>query len=274
MSPTAWELKNVDRENLCASEFFSGWSVPVLAFAKFAFDQTWGWFSVGGQPWGTYDLTGESGFWFTFIKFWTIAFTNGLYLVIHNTLRGFEKSAIRGNFFRNVISWPIATAGSYLLTPLGVPDIVQAKIWSEVVAGFIEGTVKNAKQNRLAQKALFEVYRQILSQNALYSLIARLDILFFWGHYGKGRRALQRFMRISNKDVSGITPQQKEEIKKANIIIFDAFTTEGALESLTYAILEYYPEDNLTILTDFAGESHAPFVQWLHKNRSVIVGDS
>ncbi len=274
ITPSAWEIKNIDRENLCASEFFSGLSVPVLAFAKFAFDQTWGAFTIGGQTWGTYDLTAESGFWFTFIKFWTIAFTNGLYLVLHNTLRGFEKNAIRGNFFRNVFSWPIATAGSYFLTPLGVPDIVQAKIWSEVVAGFIEGTVKNAKQNKLAQKALFEVYRQILSPNPLYALIARLDILFFWGKYSKGRRSLQKFLRIANKDVSGISDAQKRDIQKANMIIFDAFTTEGALESLTYAILEYYPEENLTILTDFAGETHEPFVQWLNRNKDAIIGNA
>ncbi len=251
LAPKSWELKSIDRENLCASEFFSGFSVPILALAKLGFDEMWLYFGL------------SEGFLFTFVKFWCIAFTNGLYLVLHNTLRGFEKRAIRGNFFRNVFSWPLATLGSYILTPLGVPDIVQAKIWSEVVAGFIEGTVKNGKQNRLAQKALYEVYRQILSPNAIYSKIARLDILFFWSQYSQGRRALERFFRIPEKTPRDISSEKLPEIERGNQIIFDAFTTEGSLEALSYVILKYYPEENLATLTDFAGETHGAFTSWL-----------
>ena len=249
--PRGWNFKSIDRENLCASEFFSGFSVPVLALAKLSFDQTWAYFAL------------PDGFWFTFVKFWAIAFANGLYLVLHNTLRGFEKSVIRGNFFRNVISWPLATLASYVLTPLGVPDIVQAKIWSEVVAGFIEGTGKSIRQNRLARKAMLEVYGQLLSPNPLYALIARLDILFFWGRYSQGRRALKRYLMLPNHPARELSETQTQNVLKANALIVKAFTTEGSLESLTYAILEYYPEENLTILTDFVGELHAPFVEWL-----------
>ena len=259
--PKSWQLKNIDRENLCASEFFSGFSVPVLALAKYGFDQAWFHFGL------------SEGFLFTFIKFWCIAFTNGIYLVVHNTLRGFEKSAIRGNFFRNVFSWPLATLGSYVLTPLGVPEIVQAKIWSEVVAGFIEGTVKNAKQNNLARKALYEVYRQILSPNPLYAKIARLDILFFWSSYSQGKRALDRFMHISKKPLKGESETRQAEIRKGNQVIYDAFTTEGSLEALTYVILEYYPEENLVTLTDFAGEAHGGFVSWLQSRKSLLTSD-
>ncbi|MBQ1925108.1 MAG: hypothetical protein II180_03200 [Proteobacteria bacterium] len=259
--PKTWQLRNIDRENLCASEFFSGFSVPVLALAKYGFDQAWFHFGL------------SEGFLFTFIKFWCIAFTNGIYLVLHNTLRGFEKSAIRGNFFRNVFSWPLATLGSYILTPLGVPDIVQAKIWSEVVAGFIEGTVKNAKQNSLAQKALYEVYHQILSPNPLYAKIARLDILFFWSNYSQGRRALERFIHISQKTVKGETEARQAEIIKGNRAIYEAFTTEGSLEALTYVILEYYPEENLVTLTDFAGETYGGFVSWLQSKKALIASE-
>lgn len=260
--PKSWQLRNIDRENLCASEFFSGFSVPVLALAKYGFDQAWLHFGL------------SEGFLFTFIKFWCIAFTNGIYLVLHNTLRGFEKSAIRGNFFRNVFSWPLATLGSYVLTPLGVPDIVQAKIWSEVVAGFIEGTVKNAKQNSLAQKALYEVYHQILSPNPLYAKIARLDILFFWSSYSQGRRALDRFMHIAQKPIKGESEARQTEIIKGNRAIYEAFTTEGSLEAITYVILEYYPEENLMTLTDFAGDTHGGFVTWLQNRKPLITSES
>ena len=146
--------------------------------------------------------------------------------------------------------------------------------WSAgVVAGFIEGTVKNAKQNSLAQKALYEVYHQILSPNPLYAKIARLDILFFWSNYSQGRRALERFIRISQKTVKGETEARQAEIIKGNRAIYEAFTTEGSLEALTYVILEYYPEENLVTLTDFAGETYGGFVSWLQSKKALIASE-
>lgn len=251
--PSAWRLRDIDRENMCESLFFSGISVPILAGAKMGFDASWAWFGF------------DEGFLFTFCKFWAIAFANGLYLVSHNTLRGFDKAAIRGNFFRSVLSWPLATIGSYALTPIGVPDVVQSKIWSEVVAGFIEGTVKNIKQKRLAQKAVFEVYKQIISSNALYVKTACMDILFFWSKYGQGRRVLERFMSISHRKIANITPEERAQIEQGNRIIYRTFTTTGSLESLTNVVLAYYPEENLALLTDFVGTTHAPFVRWIQR---------
>lgn len=251
--PKSWQFKNIDRENMCESLFFSGLSVPILAGAKMGFDALW-----LGMGWG-------EGFWFTFCKFWAIAFANGLYLVAHNTMRGFDKPVIKGNFFRSVLSWPLATLGSYLLTPMGVPDVVQSKIWSEVVAGFIEGTVKNIKQKRLAQKAVFEVYKQILCSNPLYVKTARLDVLFFWSKYGQGRRVLDRFMAIDKKKVSGLSEEDTVQIERANDEIRKSFTSAGSMEALTDVVLAYYPEENLPILIDFVGETHAPFVRWLRK---------
>ena len=260
--PSAWRLRDIDRENMCESLFFSGISVPILAGAKMGFDAGWAWLGF------------EEGFWFTFFKFWTIAFANGLYLFSHNTLRGFDKSATRGNFFRSVLSWPLATVGSYALTPLGVPDVVQSKIWSEVVAGFIEGTVKNIKQKRLAQKAVYEVYKQLTSANALYVKTACMDILFFWSKYGQGRRVLERFMSISNRKMSNVTPAEKEQIERGNRVIYRTFTTAGSLESLTNVVLAYYPEENLALLTDFVGTTHAPFVRWIKRTDAAGSGNS
>lgn len=248
--PKAWQFKSVDLENMCESLFFSGISVPILAGAKMGFDALWLNFGFA------------EGFWFTFFKFWAIAFANGLYLVAHNTLRGFDKAAIRGNFFRSVLSWPLATLGSYLLTPLGVPDVVQSKIWSEVVAGFIEGTVKNIKQKRLAQKAVLEVYKQLTSANALYVKTARLDILFFWSKYGQGRRVLERFMAVPRKKIARLSGDEEKLIERGNAVIGKTFTAIGSMESLTNVILEYYPEENLPVLIDFVGDTHGPFVKW------------
>ena len=254
LTPRSWRLGNVDRVNLCTSLFFTGFSVPILTLVKWGFDQTWGMF---------WEL---DGLLFTFVKFWCIAFANGLYLATHNTLRGFDKAAIRGNFFRTVLSWPLATLGSYGLTPLGVPDIVQAKIWSEVVAGLIEGTVKNIRQHRLARKALSEVYRQIVSAHGLEALIARIDVLFFWAKYQQGRKAMQKFMAMPKSGTRRLSDTEVASIHRANSLVACGFKTEGSLENLTYVILEYYPAENLTILTDFIGNSHEPFVEWLEKH--------
>ncbi len=252
--PGAWQLKSIDRENLSASLFFTGFSVPILALAKYGFDEVWHFYGL------------SEGFLFTFVKFWVIAFTNGLYLAAHNTLRGFDRAAVRGNFFRSVLSWPLATAGSYVLTPLGVPDVVQSKISSEIVAGIIEGTVKNFKQKRLARKAVLDVCHQLTSSNTLCSMIARLDFLFFWSCYTQARRYLQRlFCGMPGAGERGVSGESLEEIERARTILVDAFTTEGSLELLTYVILEYCPEENLTILTDFVGETHGPFVEWLNR---------
>jgi hypothetical protein len=256
IDPRIWRWGNLDKDNIANCLFFTGYSVPLLYMAKIGFDHAW-----GAAGW-------SEGFIFVFLKFWTIAFTNGLYLATHNTLRGFDKAAIRGNFFRTVLSWPLATLGSYGFTPLGVPDVVQSKIWSEVVGGVIEGSVKLLKQAKLAQKALLEIYRQILGSDNLSSSIARIDILFFWAKYQQGFKALKKFMHLSPRQEKQFAPEVVQEIHSANSQIYEFFTTEGSIEALTYVTLEYYPLENLAVLSDFIGQSHEPFVQWLEKHCS------
>ena len=253
IGPKHWKLKSIDKENMCISLFFSGLSVPVLAGAKWGFDVIW----LNMLHW-------NDGAMFTFCKFWVISLANGVYLVLHNKLRGFDKTVIYGNFFRSVLSWPLATVGSYVLTPLGVPDVVQAKIASEIVAGFIEGTVKFRKKIRLVRKALFDIYKQLLSSNELNALLARLDILFFWSQKSFGRRALERFMRTPEK-IPYTQNEQVDVIKRGNQLVKRVFSEEHSLEKLTYAVIEYYPEEDLEVLTDLAGETYRPFETWLKR---------
>ncbi|MBR4984739.1 MAG: hypothetical protein IKY83_03235 [Proteobacteria bacterium] len=252
IGPRNWKLKIIDRRNLTTSLFFTGFSVPIMSAAKLGFDWLW-----------THPLGLEStGFWFTLIKFCVIALANGCYLATHNTLRGFAKPAIRGNFFRSVLSWPLATAMSYVLTPLGVPDVVQAKMASEVVAGIIEGTVKYRRQARLAQNAVLEVYSQVRSSVAITSLAARLDILYFWNYYNFSHRILEKFI-TSPDSLKKLTDAQREDIKETNQCLIHAFTDKTSLMTVTYAILEHYPEDDIKVLTRFAGETYLPFANWL-----------
>lgn len=253
IGPRNWKLKIIDKRNLTTSLFFTGFSVPIMSAAKLGFDMLW------TGPLGLEN----TGFCFTLIKFCVIALANGCYLAAHNTLRGFAKPAIRGNFFRSVLSWPLATALSYVLTPLGVPDVVQAKIASEVVAGLIEGTVKYRRQARLAQNAVLEVYSQVRSPIAITSLAARLDILYFWKNYNFGRQSLEKFL-TSPESVKNLTDAQREDIQKANQCLISAFAEKNSLRTITYAILAHYPEDDIKVLTRFAGQTYLPFTAWLN----------
>jgi len=119
---SGWNLKSVNFGNVARSLFWTGFSVPILGLVKARFDTYW--------P-GPVD-----GALFNTVKFFFISFANGLYLATHNTLRGFARKVVRANFFRSVIAWPFATVFSPLDNLLAIPSIVQAKIWSDVVAGF------------------------------------------------------------------------------------------------------------------------------------------
>jgi len=84
-----------------------------------------------------------------------MALANGLYISSHNYVRGLPRGAVVGNFFRTVLSIPIAfglNAGLHaLFTAQGAPaDLVDGELqkWaaiiskaaSDLVAGFIEGS--------------------------------------------------------------------------------------------------------------------------------------
>ena len=262
VGPKNWKIHSIDRDNLCTCLFFTGFSVPIMSAAKYAFDLLW-----------LDTLQLGDGFLFTFIKFWVIALANGCYLAAHNTLRGFELAAIRGNFFRSVLSWPLATAASYVLTPLGVPDVVQAKLASEVVAGIIEGSVKYRKNKKLAVRALLEVYRQITSPNRINALMARLDILYFWSHYSFGKATLDRLMNAP-ETLEHWDENRRQTIEKGNHLIVEKFSEPRSLEEITYAIIQYYSEENLEVLTELAGSSHRPFVDWMRAKHCALSGQS
>ncbi len=253
IGPKNWKLSSIDRENLCTSLFFTGFSVPIMSAAKYGFDVLWT---------GPLGMEAE-GFAFTLIKFCVIALANGTYLATHNTFRGFEKSAIRGNFFRSILSWPLATCMSFFLTPLGVPDVVQAKMASEIVAGCIEGSVKYRKHIRQTRNALLEIYRQLNDTNAVNAIMARLDVLYFWRHIGLGHRALERFLKKDH--LSGLSKEDCTCIEQGDQQITNAFADKRNLEQMTYTTLQYYPKEAWTALTGLARDNYKAFQAWLER---------
>jgi hypothetical protein len=161
-----WNLKSVNFGNVARSLFWTGFSVPILGFVKAKFDVLW--------P-GPAD-----GLLFDAVKFFFISFSNGLYLAAHNTLRGFDRKVVRANFFRSVLAWPFATITAPLGNLLGIPSIVQAKIWSDFVAGFIEGGAKYVSVLKLRRRDLEEIIPQVISGDEEERCTALLDLLFLF----------------------------------------------------------------------------------------------
>jgi hypothetical protein len=114
-----------------------------------------------------------------------MALANGVYISSHNAFRGLPRVAVVGNFFRTVLSIPVAfglnAALGWLLSRAGVEGVdVHLQLWaaviskagSDVVAGFIEGSA-----DRLANlEQRMRDYTAKLEQ--LFELHARLELLY------------------------------------------------------------------------------------------------
>jgi hypothetical protein len=114
-----------------------------------------------------------------------MALANGIYLSSHNAYRGLQKGAVWANFFRSVLSIPIAVIINYLagsiLTAYGVEAAISAlqkwaaiisKTASDIVAGIIEGTADRYTNIRTR----FKEYKKKLSD--LMDIYAQIELLF------------------------------------------------------------------------------------------------
>jgi hypothetical protein len=161
----------VSWERFSDSLLYTGFSVPLLDYfvKTLLLDQGLGVTST------THPITQYS----------VMALINGIYISSHNTLRGFPRAAIIGNFFRSVLSIPLAVlfngAVSLLLTHYGVPapgEVLQkwaaiiSKLASDCVAALIEGFADRAKYIQLRRLDFKEKFRH------LYDTYSVLEILY------------------------------------------------------------------------------------------------
>jgi len=156
---------------LADSLLFTGFSVPLLDYIVKTV--------LLDRMFGVTTTTNAS------LLYTVMALTNGLYLSSHNAFRGLPKGAILGNFFRSVLSIPLAivfnaTIGG-ILFEAGVPrinDILQkwaaviSKAASDCVAGVIEGLADRHENIH----ARVRDYSAKLCQ--LFDTYARLELLF------------------------------------------------------------------------------------------------
>ncbi|MEW5908965.1 MAG: hypothetical protein AB1659_04105, partial [Thermodesulfobacteriota bacterium] len=162
------------------SLLFTGFSVPLLDYIvkSLILDRVFG-ITVGTHPVLLYTF---------------IAVANGIYLSSHNIARGLPKGAVYGNFFRSVLSIPIAIGFNmvigFILTLAGVAGVnfelqkwaaIISKAASDVMAAIIEGLADRNKnilarlrEYKLKFYQLFDIYAQL---ELLYPEIRAFKIL-------------------------------------------------------------------------------------------------
>ncbi len=248
-----WRARSISWTNIAQSLFWTGLSVPVLAGVKLAFDAVWPFV--------------KAGFLYEFIRFFIISLANGIYLVCHNKLRGFDKGVIRANFFRNIISWPFATATSGIAAAMGIPVIVQSKIWSDIIAGFIEGGGKYLKTLRLRRRDVEELVPRILASSKKTELsIAVLDLLYLFREEPRLRNSLRLILKPRGAEKliadqlaaghSGLTTKSLARLRK----IMSSRKLEPML--VQYA-LRHHPREISVDLISLISKTLPEFRKWL-----------
>ena len=153
------------------SLLFTGFSVPLLDYLVKAVILDRG-----------FDITTETS---PVLLYTFMALANGIYLSTHNIFRGLPKGAVYGNFFRSILSIPVAVAlnasiGGILTMSgtVGVNTILQkwaaiiSKAASDFVAGFIEGTADRHKNIRMRFREYKDKFRELLD------IYAQLELLY------------------------------------------------------------------------------------------------
>jgi hypothetical protein len=152
------------------SLLFTGFSVPLLDYLvkTVLLDRFMG-ITTATNPFALYTV---------------MAVANGIYLSSHNLFRGLPKGAVYGNFFRSILSIPIAILFNMLIgTLLGMLGVVgidsHLQKWAAVIskgasdtmAGVIEGTADRFTNIQTR----FQDYADTLSQ--LFDTYGRLEAL-------------------------------------------------------------------------------------------------
>jgi len=169
-SLTKWN-DYVSWERLTDALLYTGFSVPLLDYLvkTLLLDKTLG-ITMTSNPLALYSV---------------MALANGIYLSSHNAFRGLPKGMITGNFFRSIISIPVAVLFNSIIggilvffnTP-GVDEVLQkwaaiiSKAASDTVAGLIEGTVDRFHNMDLRKRDVKKKFSD------LFETYTRLELLF------------------------------------------------------------------------------------------------
>ncbi|QGY40310.1 hypothetical protein GM415_09290 [Pseudodesulfovibrio cashew] len=161
----------VNWERIADSLLYTGFSVPLLDWLckSVLLDSTLG-VTVATSP---------------LLLYTVMALTNGVYISSHNLFRGLPREVAAGNFFRSVLSIPVAMLLSALLGTVlgaaGVADVaavlqlwaaVISKLSSDCVAGVIEGLADRRYNIAMRRWDYAEKIKQV------FEVFSRLEIAF------------------------------------------------------------------------------------------------
>ncbi len=169
-SPLLKWKEYVSWDRLSYSLLFTGFSVPLLDLLvkSLILEQMFG-ITTGTNPVALYSI---------------MALANGVYISGHNIFRGLPKGAVYGNFFRSILSIPLAILLNgmigWMLGGSGgaaVNDILQkwaaviSKLASDCVAGFIEGLTDRFNNIRFRSMDYSAKISQVLETYASLVLV-------------------------------------------------------------------------------------------------------
>jgi hypothetical protein len=176
-SPLLKWKEYVSWDRLSYSLLFTGFSVPLLDLLvkTVILDRMFG-ITVGTNPVALYSV---------------MALANGVYISGHNIFRGLPQAAVYGNFFRSILSIPLAVLFNgvigWMLGGTGaavVNDILQkwaaviSKLASDGVAGFIEGLADRFNNIRFRTMDYAAKITQVFeTYAALETLFPEADVL-------------------------------------------------------------------------------------------------
>ncbi len=160
----------VDKKRIAESLMYTGLSVPILEYLvkNLLLQQIMG-VNAADSP---------------LVSYATISGVNGLYISMHNYIRGFPWVAIIGNLFRSILAVPVSLLissllleGMNIMAVTGVIMIISqwsvviSKIASDIVACFIEGLADRANFISLRCREIKELEMKFLH------LCERLELL-------------------------------------------------------------------------------------------------
>ncbi|MFH2093075.1 MAG: hypothetical protein ABIJ31_11990 [Pseudomonadota bacterium] len=169
-SLTKWN-DYVSWERLTDALLYTGFSVPLLDYLvkTCLLDNLFG-INISTSPLMLYSV---------------MALANGIYLSSHNTFRGLPKGMVAGNFFRSILSIPVAILFNALIRMtllfFNIPAIdsvlqkwaaIISKAASDTVAGLIEGTVDRFHNMDLRKRDIQKKFSD------LFETYTRLELLF------------------------------------------------------------------------------------------------
>jgi hypothetical protein len=226
------------------------------------------------------------------LLFTVMALANGTYISSHNIFRGLPRSAVIGNFFRSILSIPLAVlfnavlaGGMHMAMLPGVEETLQkwaaiiSKLASDVVAAIIEGLAdrQNNVRTRLAD------YRAKLV--AMFDAFARLDVLFpeedvldmlespkmFMETISYEARDLEKILIVNALDFMYFWLYQPRAAKALEIVTRDMSKEEWLIFLRSQYVLKRYREISQMFVDGLVGKNFSkPLAFYLDRSEKYL----